>query len=107
VRRGSQFDNLGFAIIADFTGEEQSNHVYLENTDIIVTAHPLIYGIPNTFYCLTEEEQAAASQGELSESAMRRKESDMEGKEYKKVWTKSFFVGLEIEKKPSRSARCI
>lgn len=78
----------------------------LENTDIIVTAHPLIYGIPNTFYCLTEEEQAAASQGELSEAAMRRKESDMEGKEYKKVWTKSFFVGLEIEKKPSRSASC-
>ncbi|KAI9633303.1 putative polynucleotide adenylyltransferase [Dioszegia hungarica] len=77
----------------------------LENTDIIVTAHPLIYGIPNTFYCLTEEEQAAASQGELSEAAMRRKESDMEGKEYKKVWTKSFFVGLEIEKKPKDASQ--
>ncbi len=73
----------------------------LENTDIILTAHPLIYGIPMTFLCLTEEEQAAASQGELSDAAMKRKEEDMEGKEYKKVYTKSFFVGLEIEKKPS------
>lgn len=76
----------------------------LENTDIIVTAHPLIYGIPMAFLCLTEEEQAAASQGELSEAAMKRTEADMEGKEYKKVWTKSFFVGLEIEKKSSESS---
>jgi poly(A) polymerase len=73
----------------------------LENDGIIVTAHPLIYGISMPFFCLTDEEQAAASQGELSEAAMRRTEEDMVGKEYKKVWTKSFFVGLEIEKKPS------
>lgn len=74
----------------------------LENDGIIVTAHPLIYGISMPFFCLTDEEQAAASQGELSEAAMRRTEEDMVGKEYKKVWTKSFFVGLEIEKKPSK-----
>lgn len=73
----------------------------LENTDIIVTAHPLIYGISKPFLCLTDEEQAAASQGELSEAAMKRTEEDIVGKEYTKVWTKSFFVGLEIEKKPS------
>lgn len=34
---------------------------------------------------------------------MKRKEEDFEGKEYKKVYTKNFFIGLEIEKKPSES----
>lgn len=75
----------------------------LENTDNILTAHPNVKGISNTFICLTEEEQAAASQGELSVEAMKRKEEDFEGKEYKKVYTKNFFIGLEIEKKPSES----
>jgi poly(A) polymerase len=78
----------------------------LENTDMIITAHPLIYGISKPFFCLTDEEQAAASQGELSETAMQRTEEDMAGKDFKKVWTKSFFVGLEIEKKPSESVPC-
>jgi len=73
----------------------------LENTDNILTAHPCIKGISNTYICLTEEEQAAASQGELNAEAMKRKEEDFVGQEYKKVYTKNFFVGLEIEKKPS------
>jgi poly(A) polymerase Pap1 len=73
----------------------------LENTDNILTAHPQVGGVSNTFICLTEEEQAAASQGELSVEAMKRKEEDFEGKEYKKIYTKNFFIGLEIEKKPS------
>lgn len=75
----------------------------LENTDNIVIAHPATLTINNTFICLTDEEQAAASQGELSVEAMQRKEEDYPGKEYKKVYTKNFFVGLEIEKKPSQS----
>jgi poly(A) polymerase len=92
-------------------------------------------GISNTFICLTEEEQAAASQGELGIEAMRRREEDYavsvkeeskedgdvvggnaldgvgtegasgsasaEGKGYRKIWTKNFFIGLEIEKRPS------
>ncbi|KAK8844831.1 hypothetical protein IAR55_006681 [Kwoniella newhampshirensis] len=72
----------------------------LENTDNILTAHPMIGGIGNVFYCLTEEEQAAASQGELAPEVMNRKEEDVEGKDYKKIYTKNFFIGLEIEKKP-------
>jgi hypothetical protein len=62
-----------------------------------------MHSISSTFICLTEEEQAAASQGELSVEAMQRKEEDFVGQEYKKVFTKSFFIGLEIEKKPSKS----
>jgi poly(A) polymerase len=73
----------------------------LENTDNILTAHPQVGGINNTFICLTEEEQAAASQGELSAEAMKRKEEDVVGQDFKKVYTKNFFIGLEIEKKPS------
>ncbi|KAK1921134.1 putative polynucleotide adenylyltransferase [Papiliotrema laurentii] len=72
----------------------------LENTDNILTAHPCVKGISTTFICLTEEEQAAASQGELSVEAMKRKEEDFVGQDYKKVYTKNFFIGLEIEKKP-------
>ncbi len=73
----------------------------LENTDNIVTAHPQCGGIAANFICLTEEEQAAASQGELSVEAMKRTDAELEGKEYKKIYMKNFFIGLEIEKKPS------
>ena len=75
----------------------------LENTDIILLAHPSMHSISSAFICLTDEEQAAASQGELSLEAMQRKEEDYVGQEYKKVYTKSFFIGLDIEKKPSES----
>lgn len=74
----------------------------LEVADNVLLAHPCVKGISNVFICLTEEEQAAASQGELSEEAMKRKEEDFQGKEYKKVYTKDFFIGLDIEKKPSK-----
>lgn len=76
----------------------------LENTDIILLAHPSMHSISSTFICLTDEEQAAASQGELTVEAMQRKEEDFVGQEYKKVYTKSFFIGLDIEKKPKDSA---
>ncbi|KAK6904611.1 poly(A) polymerase [Kwoniella mangroviensis CBS 10435] len=85
----------------------------LENTDNILTAHPQVGGISNVFYCLTEEEQAAASQGEVSPELMNRKEEDIKDVQLKegengddagagarKIWTKNFFIGLEIEKKP-------
>lgn len=75
----------------------------LENTDNVVIAHPQMGGIAASFICLTEEEQAAASQGELSLEAMKRKEEDYVGKEYRKVYTKNFFIGLEIEKRSSGS----
>lgn len=71
----------------------------LENTDNILTAHPGVKGISANF-SLTEEEQAAASQGELSVEAMQRNEEEYAGKGTK-VYTKNFFIGLEIEKKPS------
>lgn len=73
----------------------------LENTDNIVTAHPQVGGSSQAFICLNDEEQAAASQGELSLEAMQRKEEDFAGQDSKKVFTKNFFIGLEIEKKPS------
>ena len=76
----------------------------LENTDNVLTAHPQVGGISNTFICLTEEEQAAASQGELSHEAMKRKEEDFAGQEYRKVYTKNFFIGLEIEKRSSEQS---
>ncbi|KAL7420428.1 polynucleotide adenylyltransferase [Cryptotrichosporon argae] len=72
----------------------------LEVTDNVLLAHPQVGGISNTFICLTDEEQAAASQGELSDAAMKRKEQDFEGTDYKKVYTKNFFIGLDIEKRP-------
>ncbi|ORX35170.1 putative polynucleotide adenylyltransferase [Kockovaella imperatae] len=71
----------------------------LEVTDNILTAHPSVASITNSFICLSEEEQAAASQGELSVEAMKRTEEDVKGQEFKRIWTKSFFIGLEIEKK--------
>ena len=74
----------------------------LENTENILTAHPQCGGITSDFICFTEEEQAAASQGELSHEAMKRTSVEVEGKDYKKIYTKNFFIGLEIEKKSSK-----
>ncbi|ODN73700.1 hypothetical protein, variant [Cryptococcus amylolentus CBS 6039] len=71
----------------------------LEQTDTILTAHPQVGGTSRTFYCLTEEEQAAASQGELTTEMINRTEEDVKDKEHRKIYTKSFFIGLEIEKK--------
>lgn len=76
----------------------------LEIADNILLAHPHTGGVSQTFICLNEEEQAAASQGELGEEAMKRKEEDYKGQDYKKVYTKNFFIGLDIEKKPSESS---
>lgn len=76
----------------------------LENTDFILLAHPSMNSISSTFICLNDEEHAAASQGELSVEAMQRKEEDFVGQEYTKAYVKSFFIGLEIEKKPSEFA---
>lgn len=73
----------------------------LEVTDDVLLAHPHPGGVSNVWICLTEEEQAAASQGELSLEAMQRKEEDFKDQPHEKVYTKSFFIGLEIEKKPS------
>lgn len=73
----------------------------LEMTDNVLLAHPQAHSISNEFICLTDEEQAAASQGELSVEAMQRKEEDFAGQDYKKVYTKNFFIGLDIERKPS------
>ncbi|TXT12394.1 uncharacterized protein COLE_02804 [Cutaneotrichosporon oleaginosum] len=75
----------------------------LENTETILLAHPQTGGVSNTFVCLNEEEQAAASQGELSVEAMKRKEEDFAGQDYKLVYTKNFFIGLEIAKTPKGS----
>lgn len=74
----------------------------LENTENIVIAHPSTITINNSFICLSDEEQAGASQGELSMDAMLRKDADYADKEHKRVYTKNFFIGLEIEKKPSK-----
>ncbi|RSH78028.1 polynucleotide adenylyltransferase [Apiotrichum porosum] len=75
----------------------------LEMTDNVLLAHPQAHSISNEFICLTDEEQAAASQGELSVEAMQRKEEDFAGQDYKKVYTKNFFIGLDIERKPKDS----
>jgi len=75
----------------------------LEVTENVILAHPHPGGVSNVWICLTEEEQAAASQGELSMEAMQRKEEDFKDQKYEKVYTKSFFIGLDIEKKPSGS----
>ena len=32
---------------------------------------------------------------------MKRTEEDVAGQDFKRIWTKSFFIGLEIEKKSS------
>lgn len=73
----------------------------LEQVETVLLAHPYCGGKEMTFLCLTEEEQASASQGDLTDDVMQRTEDDCGKEEIKRIYTKSFFVGLDIEKQKS------
>ncbi|WVN87612.1 uncharacterized protein L203_102795 [Cryptococcus depauperatus CBS 7841] len=79
----------------------------LESLECVVIAHPHVSGVGHIFYCLSEEEQAAASQGELTEELVKRTKEDVKDQEHIELFTKSFFVGLEIEKKSGGGQRVL
>lgn len=72
----------------------------LELTESLTLAHPFIKGFDQTLYCLDEVEVRKAASGEAPEAVVRRKKSDVEGKEGASVvYTTTFYIGLAIEPK--------
>lgn len=72
----------------------------LEHVESLTLAHPFIKGFDQTLYCLNEDEVRHSASGDPSEAVLRRKKSDMEGKEGASViYTTTFYVGLAVERK--------
>lgn len=72
----------------------------LEHVESLILAHPFIKGFDQTLYCLNEDEVRQSASGDPSEAVLRRKKSDMEGKEGASViYTSTFYVGLAVEPK--------
>lgn len=77
-----------------------------ENSPIINYAHPLIKPLSKVHYCLGEDEVREAAAGNAPTDDVRTAE-EFEGKEeVSKVWTTTFFIGLDIVKsKPQNGPR--
>jgi len=72
----------------------------LEHVESLTLAHPFIKGFDQTLYCLNEDEVRQSASGDPSEAVLRRKKSDMEGKEgASTIYTSTFYVGLAVEPK--------
>ncbi|KAG7097409.1 hypothetical protein E1B28_004757 [Marasmius oreades] len=70
----------------------------LEFVDTLTLAHPFVKGFEQVSYCLSDEEVRAVAQGDISDTIMKRKLEDIEGKEGAgPVYTTTFYVGLAIE----------
>lgn len=72
----------------------------LEFVESLTLAHPFVKGFEQSLYCLNEEEVRACASGEVSETVLRRKKDDIEGKEgASTIYTTTFYIGLAIEPK--------
>lgn len=72
----------------------------LEFVEALTLAHPFIKGFDQAFHCLNEEEVRACAQGEVTESVLKRKKEEIEGKEGgSTIYTTTFYIGLAIEPK--------
>ncbi|GAA5857214.1 hypothetical protein JCM8547_009376 [Rhodosporidiobolus lusitaniae] len=72
----------------------------LEYVDSLVLAHPYVKSFDRTNYCLDEAEQRAVSIGEVPPQIEKRTEADLPAGQGGTVWTTTFYIGLQIERKP-------
>ncbi|GAA5918850.1 hypothetical protein JCM1841_002772 [Sporobolomyces salmonicolor] len=73
----------------------------LEYVDSLVLAHPYVKSFDRTNYCLDEAEQRAVSIGEVPPTVDKRTEADLVPGQGGTVWTTTFYIGLQIERKPA------
>ncbi|GAA5894366.1 hypothetical protein JCM5296_005149 [Sporobolomyces johnsonii] len=73
----------------------------LEYVDSLVLAHPYVKSFDRTNYCLDEAEQRAVSIGEVPPAVDKRTEADLVPGQGGTVWTTTFYIGLQIERKPA------
>jgi poly(A) polymerase Pap1 len=77
----------------------------LEYVDTLVLAHPFVKSFDRVNYCLDDAEQHAVCIGEVPAQMEGRTEKDLAGNEGKggTYWTTTFYIGLQIERKPGES----
>lgn len=75
----------------------------LEYVDTLLLAHPFVKSFDRTNYCLNEEEQRAVSIGEVPVEVEKRTEKDLKDGEGGTVYTTTFYIGLQIERRPGAS----
>ncbi|GAA5878168.1 hypothetical protein JCM3774_004317 [Rhodotorula dairenensis] len=73
----------------------------LEYVDTLLLAHPFVKSFDRTNYCLNEEEQRAVSIGEVPVEVEKRTEKDLKEGEGGVVYTTTFYIGLQIERRPA------
>ncbi|POY71982.1 putative Polynucleotide adenylyltransferase [Rhodotorula taiwanensis] len=73
----------------------------LEYVDTLLLAHPFVKSFDRTNYCLNEEEQRAVSIGEVPVEVEKRTEKDLKEGEGGTVFTTTFYIGLQIERRPA------
>ena len=72
----------------------------LEYVDALTLAHPFVKGFDQTLFCLSDDEVRACACGEVSDTVLKRKKEDIEGKDGSStVYTTTFYIGLAIEPK--------
>ncbi|BGP12806.1 hypothetical protein JCM10213_008067 [Rhodosporidiobolus nylandii] len=75
----------------------------LEYVDSLVLAHPFVKSFDRTNYCLDEAEQRAVAIGEVPPEVEKREEKDLVPGQGGTVWTTTFYIGLQIERKPANA----
>ncbi|GAA6011631.1 hypothetical protein JCM8202_004094 [Rhodotorula sphaerocarpa] len=73
----------------------------LEYVDTLLLAHPFVKSFDRTNYCANEEEQRAVSIGEVPAEVEKRTEKDLKEGEGGTVYTTTFYIGLQIERRPA------
>ncbi|BGP44856.1 polynucleotide adenylyltransferase [Rhodotorula kratochvilovae] len=73
----------------------------LEYVDSLLLAHPFVKSFDRTNHCLDEGEQRAVSIGEVPAAVERRTEKDLPPGQGATVYTTTFYIGLQIERKPA------
>ncbi|GAA5832256.1 hypothetical protein JCM11251_004297 [Rhodosporidiobolus azoricus] len=73
----------------------------LEYVDSLVLAHPFVKSFDRTNYCHDEAEQRSVSIGEVPPGMDERTEKDLLPGQGGTVWTTTFYIGMQIERKPA------
>jgi len=79
----------------------------LEYVDTLVLAHPYVKSFDRVNYCVDDNEQHAVCIGEVPQQMEGRTEKDLIEGQGGTYWTTTFYIGLQIERKPGEFSHFI
>ncbi|GAA5915933.1 hypothetical protein JCM8208_003669 [Rhodotorula glutinis] len=77
----------------------------LEYVDSLLLAHPFVKSFDRVSHCVDEAEQRAVSIGEVPAVVEKRTEGDLLPGQGTTVHTTTFYIGLQIERRPAAGAQ--